>query len=92
MEKRQTLQIRFEKSYDPKNLEQKQEYDDVVKQYTSSNNEHNISNPDISAVSDISDYATSDIESTPSLSPRINNLEPVCMTTFDLIGMVSSVN
>eukprot|EP01084_Bolivina_argentea_P014365 26817_1 len=41
-------------------------------------------------ISDYSDYATSDIESSPSVSPRGNHMEPISMTAFDLIGIVST--
>mmetsp|Transcript_43746 Transcript_43746/g.70130 ORF Transcript_43746/g.70130 Transcript_43746/m.70130 type:complete len:824 (-) Transcript_43746:425-2896(-) len=104
--KRRSLQIRLEKydpNNSNNSNEDEAKYDDVMKQYpeqrsTDNNHSNNATHShsgsaggNVLAVdnqSDISDYQTSDIDSSPSLSPR--NMQPISMTAFDLIGIVST--
>eukprot|EP01084_Bolivina_argentea_P048544 89433_1 len=81
-QKRRSLQIRLE-TYDPElDTAKEEKYDDVMEQFPSAS-------PQISQISsDVSDYQTSDIDSSPSHSPR--HIEPISMTAFDLIGIVST--
>ena len=89
LEKRRSLQIRLEK-FDPNNnngtKDNPQTYEQIMQQYPRNNGNNAILLGDNS--SDISDYSPSDFESSPSMSPR--NIEPISMTAFDLIGIVST--
>merc|ERR1719295_1604411 len=63
-----------------------------MKQYSTSLNDSDKSDGDAvgnkaESVS-LSDYATSDVDSAPGASPR--NMQPISMTAFDLIGIVST--
>ena len=95
--KRKSLQIsigRYDPNNDEHNKEHKEQtYDDAMKYINNKHHEHNSSNNSnnilsVDGLSDVSDYQTSDLDSSPSISPR--NIEPISMTAFDLIGIVST--
>lgn len=89
--KRKSIQICLSKYDETKeSKESQQTYDQTMEQYPQQINNNNTNFlPVGDNGSDISDYQTSDIDSSPSMSPR-QNIEPISMTAFDLIGIVST--
>ena len=67
-------------------------YEDTMKQYSTSLNDSDKSDGDQIKADSVSlsasDYATSDIDSATGNSPR--SIQPISMTAFDLIGIVST--